>query len=175
DKEEFSITFKQEIVCKSALFIQKKKYGYHVVNEEHVPCDKIDVTGLEIIRSETPSAFREALKDMLSMILRNEDDTDILNVYNKYKREAKDAYPEEISENKGVKGLEKYIINNETIKGTPYHVKAVAAYHKLLHELDIDDRYPLIEEDSKNKLVYVKPNPYRVNCIMYDRWPREFL
>ena len=32
----------------------------------------------------------------------------------------------------------------------------------------------MIEEDSKNKLVYVKHNPYGVKCVMYDRWPKEF-
>lgn len=174
ERDEFSIVFKQEIVCKSALFIQKKKYGYHVVNEEGVPTDEIAVTGLEIIRSETPSAFKEALRDMLGMILRNADDTAIYDTYHEYMKSARDAYPEEISENKGVKVLSKYIIDGEPIKGTPYHVKAVAAYHKLLKELELEDFYPEIEEDTKNKLVYVKPNPYNVACVMYDRWPKEF-
>jgi len=173
-KDDFAITFKQEIVCKSALFIQKKKYGYHVVNDEGDPCDKIDVTGLEIIRSETPSVFREALREMLGMVLRNEDDDVILETYKKHKKLAKASYPEEISENKGVKGLSKYIVDGEPIKGTPYHVRAVAMYHRLLSELELEDTYPKIEEDTKNKLVYVKPNPYRINCIMYDRWPKEF-
>lgn len=173
-KDEFSIVFKQEIVCKSALFIQKKKYGYHVVNNEGVPCDKIDVTGLEIIRSETPSVFREALREMLGMILRNSDDTAIYDKYNEYMKLARSSYPEEVSENKGIKGLEKYIKDGDPIKGTPYHVKAAASYHKMLKELEIDEIYPEIEEDTKNKLVYVKPNPYNVSCIMYDRWPKEF-
>jgi DNA polymerase elongation subunit (family B) len=174
NKDIFSIVFKQEIVCKSALFIQKKKYGYHVVNNEGVPCDEIDVTGLEIIRSETPSVFREALKDMLGMILRNEEDNIILESYNKYKKIAKTAYTEEISENKGIKGLEKYVVDGECIKGTPYHVKAAAAYNKLIKELNVNSIYPEIEDESKNKLVYVKPNPYRIDCIMYDRWVKEF-
>jgi hypothetical protein len=66
------------------------------------------------------------------------------------------------------------LVNGEPLKGTPYHVKAVAAYHKMLKELDLFDEYPMIEEDTKNKLVYVKHNPYGVRCVMYDRWPKEF-
>lgn len=173
-KEEFSIMFKQEIVCKSALFITKKKYGYHKVNNEGVPCDDIDVTGLEIIRSETPSAFKEALKELLGMILRNASDDEIYQAYTKYKKEIRFTYPEEISENKGVKGLGKWLENGEPIKGTPYHVKAVAAYHRLLRELNLEDDYIKIEEDTKNKLVYVKYNPFGIKCVMYDRWPKEF-
>lgn len=173
-KEEFSITFKQEIVCKTALFVQKKKYGYHVVNNEGIPKDEIDVTGLEIIRSETPSVFREYLKELLGMILRNSPDSEIVEKYKKYKKECLNAFPEEISENKGIKGISKYIIDGKTIKGTPYHVKAVAAYHLLLSELDLLNKYQMIEEETKNKLVYVKKNPHGINCIMYDRWPKEF-
>lgn len=173
-KEEFTIAFKQEIVCKSALFITKKKYGYHVVNKEGVPCDEIDVTGMEIIRSETPSAFKDALRELLEMVLKNSSDNDIFEVYNRHKTNIKATYPEEISENKGVKGLLTYIKDGEPIKGTPYHVKAVASYHKLLKELGLEDVYPEIEEDSKNKLVYVKSNRHGVKCIMYDRWPKEF-
>ena len=75
DKDEFAIVFKQEIVCKTALFIKKKKYGFHVVNDEGVPKDKVDVTGLEIIRSETPSAFKVILKDVLRFILENKSVT----------------------------------------------------------------------------------------------------
>jgi len=173
-KEEFSIVFKQEIVCKSALFITKKKYGYHVVNEEGTPCDNIDVTGMEIIRSETPSAFKDALKELLGMVLRNAPDDAIYESYTRHKKSIKYTYPEEISENKGVKGLGKWLKDGEPMKGTPYHVKAVAAYHKLLKELDLFDDYPIIEEDTKNKLVYVKYNPFGIKCVMYDRWPKEF-
>lgn len=173
-KDEFSIEFKQEIVCKTALFITKKKYGYHVVNNEGVPEDKIDVTGMEIIRSETPSAFREALSEMLSMILRNQSDDEIFNAYRKHKTAALEAFPEEISENKGMNGLEKYIVDGQPVKGTPYHVKAAHFYNILLDEMGIADKYPAIEDDTKNKLVYVRPNPYNIKCIMYDRWPAEF-
>lgn len=175
DKETFSIVFKQEIVCKSALFITPKKYGYHLVNEEGVPKDKIDVTGLEIIRSETPSGFKDALRDMLGMILRSADDDTIYDTYVKYKKEARDLYPEEISENKGIGDIDKWIKDGYPMKGTPYHVKAVYNYHRLIKELEIDDIYPEIHEDSKQKLAYVKPNPYGVKTVMYDRYPPEFV
>lgn len=174
-EKEFRISFKQEIVCRSALFVTKKKYGYHVINDDRVKCDKIDVKGLEIIRSETPSFFREALKDLLGLILKNEPDEVLLKAYNKYKSQAISLDDiNKISENKGVKGLDKYIINGKPIKGTPYHVKAVANYHFLLKKYDLEGRYPEIQEDSKNKLLAVKENPYGFDCIMFDEWCPEF-
>lgn len=173
-KEEFRIGFKQEVILKSALFVAKKKYGFHVVNKEGIPTDKISVTGLEIIRSECPAVFRDALKDMLGLILRNASDADIIAAYNKYKREAKSAFPEDISENKGISGMGKWLKDGVPEKGCPYHVRAAAAYHRLLKDLNIEDKYPRIEDSSKNKLILVSANRWGIEWIMYDRWPHEF-
>jgi DNA polymerase elongation subunit (family B) len=172
-RDEFTITFKQEIVCKSALFIKKKKYGFWLVNKEHVPCDEIAVTGLDIIRSETPRVFREALREMLTLVLKNADPKEILDIYNMNRKVSRKVNIEDISENKGVKGLSKYIQKGEPIKGTPYHVKAVANYHKMLKWLNLENKYPEILDDSKNKLIFLKPNSYGIKCLMYDEWPKE--
>lgn len=172
---DFAISFKQEIVCKSALMVAMKKYGFHVVNKEHVPCDEVDVKGLEIIRSETPAIFRQALKDLLTMILKGASDEDILKVYNEGRKVSLNSKIEDLSENKGVKNIGKYIAGGNYIKGTPYHVKAVYNYHRLLKELGLENKYPEILEDSKNKLIYVKANNFGVKTIMYDEvYPEEF-
>lgn len=174
-KDDFTITFKQELVYKNILFIKKKKYGLWIVNKEGVPCDDIAVTGLDIIRSETPAVFREALREMLGMILRGAPERDILNVYNKHRKVSRSVNIADISENKGVKGLSKWLVNGESIKGTPYHVKAVANYHRMLKILKLENRYQEILDDSKNKLIYVKDNNYGIKCVMYDsEYPVEF-
>jgi DNA polymerase elongation subunit (family B) len=67
--KDFKIMFEQEIVAKSALFVKKKKYALHVVNDDNKPTDKIKIKGLEIIRSETPEAIKNRLKEIMNMIL----------------------------------------------------------------------------------------------------------
>jgi len=175
EKDDFAIVFKQEIVCKTALFVKKKKYGFHVVNDEGVPKDKIDVTGLEIIRSETPAAFKIILKEVLSMILKNASDGDIMAFVNKSKKTIKNEEATRISSNISINKIGKYIRSNNTpIKGTPYHVKGAANYHKLLGVFDLEHKYQKITEGDKASVMYVKPNKYKVEVLSYIQWPKEF-
>ena len=174
ERGDFSIGFKQEIVCRTALFIKKKMYGYNVVDEEGEPCDKIDVTGLVIIRSECPSIFRVALRHLLEMILKGASDEDIKSKVDEYKTSMKSASAEDLSENKGVNNIHKYIVNGKPIKKTPYHVKGANNYHMLLREFGIENTYEQIKEGDKAKILYVKKNKYGIEVITYYDWPQEF-
>lgn len=173
-RDDFSIVFKQEVVCKAALFVAKKKYGFHVVNKEGVPTDKVDVTGLEIIRSETPSAFKPILKNVLRFILENQPDKKIINFIDDCKAHIKERLPEEISSNISINKTDKYIVNGSPIKGTPYHIKGAANYHKLLKLFGISDKYENITEGSKARVLYIKPNQYDIEALSYITWPKEF-
>jgi len=174
EKDDFAIVFKQEIVCKAALFIKKKKYGFHVVNDEGVDKDEIDVTGLEIIRSETPTAFKVILKKVLRFILEDKTDKEIIQFVDECKDLIKKEEPEDISSNININKLGKYIVDGEPIKGTPYHIKGAASYHKLLKLFNIDGYYESLIEGNKAKVVYVKSNPYNIDVVSYVKWPKEF-
>ena len=162
ERGDFSIGFKQEIVCRTALFIKKKMYGYNVVDEEGEPCDKIDVTGLVIIRSECPSIFRVALRHLLEMILKGASDEDIKSKVDEYKTSMKSASAEDLSENKGVNNIHKYIVNGKPIKKTPYHVKGANNYHMLLREFGIENTYEQIKESDKEHKLDCSKNDHEI-------------
>lgn len=149
-------------------------YGYNVVDEEGEPCDKIDVTGLVIIRSECPTIFRKALRHLLEMILKGRSDDDIKSQVDEYKTSMKTASAEDLSENKGVNNIAKYIVDGKPIKKTPYHVKGANNYHFLLREFGIEGDYEQIREGDKAKVLYVKKNKYGVEVLSYYDWPKEF-
>lgn len=172
--DDFFIGFKQEIIAKTALFVKKKKYAYWVVNEEGTPTDKLAVTGLEIVRSDSGEAVRERMKAIYDMILRDMPEEDIINRIEQYKKELKQVSPEEIAANIGINNLQKYIVDGKPIKGTPWHVKGVANYRYLLKSLKLEDDYEDIHESTKAKVVYVKPNPFGVSVLTFLRWPKEF-
>jgi DNA polymerase elongation subunit (family B) len=173
-KDDFAIQFKQEIVCRTALFIKKKMYGYNVVDEEGEACDKIDVTGLVIIRSECPTLFRSALKHLLEMILKGRSDDDIRHQVDEYKEGMESASAEDVAENKGINNIDKYIKDGKCMKKTPYHVKGANNYHFLLKELGIQDDYERIRAGDKAKIIYVKKNRYGVEVVSFYDWPKEF-
>ncbi len=173
--QDFRIKWKQEVIAKAALFICKKRYSMWHINEEGADVDKIKNVGLEIVRSDTPSAIRPRLKEMVDMILRGISDSEIkLKIY-KHKNEISKVYPEEIAVNVGVSDIDKHLdFEGRAIKGTPWHVKGVLNYRKLLEILNIKEKYEDISAKTKVKVVYVKKNMYGVESISFIRWPEEF-
>lgn len=171
---DFKIGFKQEIIAKNALFVKKKKYAYWCVDNEGIPTDKIEVTGLEIVRSDSSEAIRERLKRIMEMIIKGFPDTEIIDTIDKYKKELMKVYPEEIAANISVNNIDKYVIDEVIQKGAPWHVKGVANYRRILKELNIKDNYEDVEEGIKAKVVYVKKNPFNFETVSFLRWPKEF-
>ena len=171
---DFKIGFKQEIIAKNALFVKKKKYAFWCVDEEGIPTDKMEVTGLEIVRSDSSEAIRERLKHIMEMIIKGFPDDEIINIIDRYKKELTKVYPEEIAANISVNNINKYIVNGTSQKGAPWHVKGVANYRKLLKELNIQDNYEDISEGIKVKVVYLKKNQFNFETISFIRWAKEF-
>jgi len=171
---DFKIGFKQEIIAKNALFVKKKKYAFWCVDEEGIPTDKMEVTGLEIVRSDSSEAIRERLKHIMEMIIKGFPDDEIINVIDKYKKELMKVYPEEIAANISVNNINKYVVNGISQKGAPWHIKGVNNYRKLLKELNIQDHYEDISEGIKVKVVYLKKNPFNFETLSFIRWPKEF-
>lgn len=171
---DFKIEFKQEIIAKSALFIKKKKNAFWCVDEEGTPVNKMSVTGLEIVRSDSSEAVRPRLKHIMELILKRRPEDEITDTIVKYKKELLKLTPEELAANIGVNNLTKYIVDGKPVKGTPWHVRGVANYRNLLKILNIEDKYEDIHEGLKAKVVYIKKNQFNYQTITFHKWPKEF-
>jgi len=171
---DFKTKFEQEIIAKTALFVKKKKYCYWCVNEDGIPTDKLSVTGLEIVRSDSAEAIRGRLKHIYEMIMKNADETELLKTIQQYKKELRTVPIEEIANNIGVNNIGKYIGKGIVESSTPYHVKGVFFYRRILKQLGLVNQYEDIFEGVKAKVVYVKPNPFQADVITFNRWPSEF-
>ncbi len=101
--KDFKIAFKQEIVSRNVLFSKKKKYAQWVVNKEGIDKDNIEVTGLDIVRSDSSERVREMLMDIMVDILKGAENDTIRIKIDKYRRELISVRPEEICVNIGVK------------------------------------------------------------------------
>ena len=171
---DYTINWKQEIVCPSILLVQKKKYGCWIVNEEGKSVDKIKVTGLDIIRSETPKPIKQMLKDVMTSILKNETDASIKAKILEYKKEIKNLPIEDISANIGVNNINKYIGSGGPLKGCPWHVKGVYAHQVLIQKMGLQNKYQEITEGEKSKVIYLLPNSYGFEALTYSsKYPKE--
>jgi DNA polymerase elongation subunit (family B) len=158
------IFFKREAICRSAIFVEKKKYAAWLLNDEdNVVADKLKVTGLDIVRSNTPAVAKKVLKDIVYDILRKMDRSHSVSQIRSARDKFLHAAPEDIAFNSPVNGLTKYNgmyeANGKEFDGThaPPAVKGAIHYNNLLlTKFDLQDKYDYIYNGDKIKYVYMK-------------------
>jgi DNA polymerase elongation subunit (family B) len=171
DDHRFHI--KGEKIAKSALWLAKKRYALLTTYdlESNVAKEKMVVKGLDIVRSSFPPIFREFMTSTTKLILsggtKEEVDgkvTDFVNNLSQY------SYIQ-VARNTTVQGIIKYANDSEGFsgfaKGSPAHVKAAISYNRLLTELKLNTKYPMISDGEKIKYVYIKPNPYKLPTMAF--------
>ena len=67
DNHEFDI--KQEVIAKTGLFITKKRYGLRIINDAGRKVNKIQVKGLDTVRSNFAVAMKELLQNVLEGLI----------------------------------------------------------------------------------------------------------
>ena len=186
DEHRFDI--KQELIARSAFWVTKKRYGQWIINDGGLEVEKLDVKGLDIVRSSFPPAFRDfmtkVLKAILAKVPKEKIDEFILN----FKKSLNDHDLVDISLPSGVKGIKKYTkkktkhgfggksMFTEMEKGAPVHVKASVIYNDLLKHFKVNN-HEQIRNSSKIKWVYLKDNPFNIDAIAYKGYddPKEIM
>ena len=173
------ITFKREAICDVGLFLQKKRYVLHVLDEEGIPCDKFKYTGVEIARTTMPEPIKPLAKKIVQTMLTTQDQQKTNEVITETYEVFKKLSISDISFVTGLRGYEKYAPRCEgfkTVKSMPVHVKAAYHYNNLLKTFGIDKKYEQIASGDKIRYFYVKqPNRYGINAIAYKYYyPEEF-
>ena len=181
DEHRFDI--KQECVAKSAFWVTKKRYGQWIINDGGIVCDRLDVKGLDIVRSSFPPAMRKLMTGVLQDILGNVDKDSIDEDILKFKKEMKTSDIQEIALPTGVRKLTKFkdktprgAVFTTMRKGTPVHVKAAWIYNDLLKYWGLNN-FEKIKSSEKIKWVYLKPNTMNVKQIGFKGYddPKEIM
>jgi len=168
---------KREGLSDKGIWTAKKRYILNVYNNEGVQYNEpqMKVMGLEMIKSSTPSAIREKMKESISLMVNGTED-DIHKFIAKFREDFHKLPPEEISFPRGLNGLNKYSDAATLYKlGTPIHVKGAILYNNFLKQHNLTKKYQLIQEGEKIKFTYLKmPNPFKDTVISYpNRLPTE--
>jgi DNA polymerase elongation subunit (family B) len=171
--EKHRLEMKTECTIRSAFFSGKRRYAQYITKKEGVPCNEIDVKGLDFKKSNFPPLFREFFENILNKILfgetREKIDSEILNFKNSL-----DTMPFiKLAKPTGVKGISKYISSHSTSinifsefeNKAPVGVKAAVRYNDLLKFKKLNNKHTQIVEGDKIKWVYLKDNPYKIDTI----------
>lgn len=173
-----AMSMKREKITRKMIFTGKKRYLSSTLNKEGVSYDKpkIDVTGLESVRSSTPEICRNKLKEGFSIVL-NENEETVQEFIANFKQDFYNLRPDQVAKASGTNEINKFV-DRKTLykKGCPIHVRGVILYNKLIDDKGLQNRYQKIVAGDKIKFIYLKvPNPIQENVISFtDYLPREF-
>lgn len=179
NSKDCRFVFKREKICDVGLFLRKKRYVLHVLDDEGIATDEFKYVGVEVKRTTMPASVKPMVKKIIETMLLTQN----LHDTNKVVEETYDKFinlpVEDIASVSGIKGLEKYSSMCDgfsTTKGMPHHVKAAYYYNLLLSKFNIDKKYEKIQSGDKIKHIQVKtPNRYGIKKIAYKYYyPEEF-
>lgn len=159
---------KQEYVAKSGLWIAKKRYSQWVIFKEGKPTNKLDIKGLDVVRSSFPADFKKIMTETLWMILKQTDKQTTSDLILKFKDNIHNSKILNVMKNTGVKEISKYTKGRKPftgyILGTPAHVKSAINFNDLIHKFKIRN-CTTITDGEKIKWAYLKNNPFGFDTI----------
>jgi|TARA_R110000822_G_scaffold73252_14_gene176113 DNA polymerase elongation subunit (family B) len=182
DKHRFEI--KKEFVSKAGIWIAKKRYAQWIISDNGIPCDRLDVKGLDVVRSSYPAAFRKFMGEILIEILRGDTETQITDKVYNFKKDLVNMDVVKIAKAGAVKNLSKYMPKKKQQTamfqfplGCPAHVKASIAYNQLLIHFGLQNQFAPLKDGDKIKWVYLKQNPFGLDAVGLNGYsdPKEIM
>lgn len=172
--------FKREVVCDSGIFLKKKYYVLHMVDDEGFRVDKFKYKGVSVVKTTMPKQLKPYLKEIIeSMIIDKSKHTSDL-LFNQAYETFKTLPNETISRISGINTFDKYVANSEGFekiaKGMSEHMKAAHYHNVLVDKLGLAGKYEKFKQGDKIKYINVKkPNKYNIDVIAYSgKYPEEF-
>jgi len=184
-KEKHRFEIKKEYISKAGFWVAKKRYAQWMILKNGIKCDKLDVKGLDVVRSSFPKAFQDFMAKMLKDILMSKTNAEIDAALIDFKKNMVNLPVNKIAKGGAIKELSKYddgrwqtgqaVASFE--KGTPAHVKAGIAYNRLLKFFNCPFKHEPIRDGDKVKWVYLKTNPLGLDTLAFKDYndPKDIM
>jgi DNA polymerase elongation subunit (family B) len=171
--------FKREKICDAAMFLAKKRYVLHVLDDEGIPCDFFKYTGVEVVRTTMPKPIKPLVKKIIETMLLSQSIQQTNGILEETYDIFKSLPIEDIAFVSGIKGLEgKAALCDgfSTAKSMPAHFKAAYYHNLLLKKMNVEQVYEKISSGDKVRFFYVKsPNKFGIKAIGFKYYyPKEF-
>ena len=169
---------KREVLADKAIWTAKKRYILNVYNSEGVQYAEphMKIQGLEAIKSSTPAACRERIKQALKIIIKGSE-SELQDYIAEFRNEFRKMPVEDISFPRSVNGIDTYSdAKSVWTKGTPIHVRGALVYNHMIDQMGLQKTVQKIQEGEKIKFIYLRePNNFKTDVISFvNRMPKEF-
>ena len=168
---------KRENIADRGIWTAKKRYILNAWDIEGVRFEKpkLKMMGIEAVKSSTPGACRQKIKDTLEVIM-NKSEEETQKFIADFRDHFNELPVEDIAFPRGCNNLNKWA-NPATVytKGTPIHVRGSLLYNFYIKKNKLNHKYPLIQDGEKIKFVYLKtPNKINENVVsFFQTFPSE--
>jgi hypothetical protein len=174
-----------DVVAKKAMWVVKKRYAmlkvFDMEKMSHVKDKKgregkLEVKGIDVVRSSFPKAFQKFAGDMLDSILRNISREELDERIMTFEETIDDCPINNLCKTSSVKFISQdgtvnynptYRRPFQTIQGSSPQVKGALMYNDLLEAWGLGRKYEPILHGSKVKWVYLLPNEYCIDQIAF--------
>jgi len=195
--EKNRIVIIPDVITSKTLWAAKKRYAmlkvYDMEKKEYVKdkktgkIGKLEVKGIDTVRSSFPAAFRKFASDMLESILREGDRIALDKRILEFEAGLEKISILDASKNTSVKfisqkGDKEYNPRGRKPMqfelGTPVGVKAALAYNDFLKLKELDKRTEPILHGQKVRWIYLQQSEYGVEAMAFkadDTDPQEIL
>ena len=168
----------REVIADKGIWTAKKRYILNVIDSEGVRYaePKIKVMGIEAVKSSTPHACRQRIREALKVIV-GEGELEVNKFIQTFRKEFMELPVEQMAFPRSVNGIRKWSDKSSVFKkGTPMHIKGAIMYNHLLKKHKLTNKYPYIMDGEKLKYVLLKtPNALQSNVIAFlGELPKEF-
>ena len=137
---------------------------------------QLKVMGIEAVKSSTPHACRERIRESLKVIV-GEGELEVNKFIQTFRKEFMQLPIEAVAFPRSVNGIRKWSDKSSIFKkGTPMHIKGAILYNYLVNKHKLTHKYPLIMDGEKLKYLLLKtPNVLQSNVISFlGELPKEF-
>jgi DNA polymerase elongation subunit (family B) len=167
---------KQEVISKTAFWIVKKRYAQWIIHKEGVLLKEpeLEVKGIDVVRTNFPTKFREFMKAFLIDLLNNVDKEVVNEKILKFAEDIPNFDILDIAKNTSCKFVSRkgdihyYPKDRQPfsiVSGTPAQAKAGILYNDLLKKWGLHKKVEPIHHGQKIKWVYLKENEFGIDGL----------
>lgn len=185
-----------DVIAKKALWVVKKRYAMLKVHdmEKNKPVKhkdgregKLEVKGIDVVRSSFPKSFQKFASNMLDDLLRGTPKTELDERIMAFEETIQKIPIVDLAKTSSVRfvsrdGETDYAPSNrrlfQFIMKTPAQVRAALAYNDLLKVWKLEKKFEKITHSEKVKWVYLLPNDFYIEALAIkgdDTDPDELL